>query len=164
MALRKELKQWKFPFTSSGKLNVGSFWCLESDDNPHLGLQRIRRLSWSASTRRTFSHTHYTSLQLPLLKTVFLPCLTQTRLEQKGKASMATSLHRAFIEHSIKIRRLYIVRIHNRIQSCAEWREQNGTSSYLYNHDGFNSPTETEKWFAFILRSTGAAVSAVTWA
>ncbi len=38
---------------------------------------------------------------------------------------------------------------------------QHGTSSCLYNHDGFNSPTETkeEKWFTFILRSTGAAVS-----
>ncbi len=79
---------------------------------------------------------------------------------------MATSLY--FIETfyyytTVRIRCLYIVRIHNRIQSCAEWTEQHGTSSCLYNHDGFNSPTETEKekWFAFILRSTGASVSAV---
>ncbi len=37
------------------------------------------------------------------------------------------------------------------------------TSSCLYNHDRFNALTETEKekWFAFILRFTGAAVSAV---
>ncbi len=54
--------------------------------------------------RRTFSHAHCTNLQLSLLKTVFLPCLTQTRLEQKLKASMATSRHRAFIEHFIIMR------------------------------------------------------------
>ncbi len=114
----------------------------------------------------TFSHAHCASLQLSQLKTFFLPCLTQTRLEQKVKASMATSLHGVFIEHSIIIRpsehiyiyiesnwRLFIVRIHNRIQSCAEWTEQHGTSSCLHNHNGFNSPTDTEKekWFAFIL-------------
>ncbi len=51
---------------------------------------------------------------------------------------------------------LNIVRIHNRIQSCAEWTEQNGTSSCLYNHDRFNALTETEK-------EKWAAVSAVTW-
>ncbi len=41
--------------------------------------------------------------------------------------------------------------------------EQLGTSSCLYNHDGFNWPTEMEKekLFAFILSSSGAAVSAV---
>ncbi len=38
---------------------------------------------------------------------------------------------------------------------------QYGTSSCLYNHDGFNAPTETEKLFAFILKSTGAAVRAL---
>ncbi len=100
---------------------------------------------------------------------------TNKTIEQKVKASMATSLHRAFIERSVIIRppephiysqphwRLYIVRIHNRIQSCAEWTGQHGTSSCLYNHDGFNAPTEKEKEkrFAFILRSTGAAVRAL---
>ncbi len=63
---------------------------------------RLRWLAWSASMRRTFSHTHYTSLPLSLLKTDVLPCLTQTRLEQKLKASVATSLH--FIERSIIMR------------------------------------------------------------
>ncbi len=39
------------------------------------------------------------------------------------------------------------------MQSCAEWTEQHGESICLYNHDGFNALTETEKekWFAFIL-------------
>ncbi len=38
-----------------------------------------------------------------------------------------------------------------------------GVCESVYNHDGFNALTETEKekWFVFILRSTGAAV---TWA
>ncbi len=81
-----------------------------------------------------------------------------------------TSLHRAFYYYTtvrttfIKPNwRLYIVSIHNRIQSCAEWPEQHRTSSCRYNHDGFNALTETEKekLFTFILRSAGDAVSAV---
>ncbi len=66
---------------------------------------------------------------------------TNKTLEQKVKASMATPLHSAFIWHSIFIRpsephiALYIVRIHIHIQSCAEWMEQHGTSSCLYDHD-----------------------------
>ncbi len=62
---------------------------------------KISRLAWSASTRCTFSHVHGASLHLSLLKTVFLPCLTQTRL----KVSMTTSLH--FIECSQSIILLY---------------------------------------------------------
>ncbi len=49
------------------------------------------------------------------------------------------------------------------MQSCAEWTGQHGTSSCLYNHEGFNSLTETEKekLFAFILRPIRAAVRAL---
>ncbi len=124
--------------------------------------------------RRTFSHTICASLQLFLLKTVFLPCqslwsYTNKTLEQRVKASIwqhhftSQSVHRALYYYTT-VRTsnwcLYIVRIHIRIQSCAEWPEQHGTSSCRYNHDGFKAltETETEKWFAFII---GAAASAV---
>ncbi len=42
-------------------------------------------------------------------------------------------------------------------------RKSTGHRVAFHNHDGFNSPTgtENEKWFAFILRSTGAAVRAL---
>ncbi len=130
---------------------------------------KICRLAWNVSMHCTFSYAHCASLQLSLLKTVFLPCLTQNKtLEQKVKASMETSLHKAFIEHFIiwlSEQHIYSqtfqdAQQHSRMQSCAEWTEQHGTLSCLYKHDGFNSPTETDQLFAFILRSTGAAVIA----
>ncbi len=44
-----------------------------SDSSSITSIIKIRLLAWSVSTRRIFSHAHGTSLQLPLLKTDFLP-------------------------------------------------------------------------------------------
>ncbi len=92
---------------------------------------------------------------------------TNKTLEQKVKTSMASSLH--FIEYYTTVRTadnvIYITELTSLhcqdSQPHSKLRWMNGTSSCLYNHDGFNALTETEKekWFAFILRFTRAAVT-----
>ncbi len=68
---------------------------------------KIRRLAFSASTRHTFNHAHFASLELSLLNPYLYACFsamfnTNKTLQQKVKASMATSRH--FIERYIIIR------------------------------------------------------------
>ncbi len=82
---------------------------------------------------------------------------TNKTLEQKVKSSMATSLHRAFIEHYI-----IILPSEPHVYSCtvaftssgfttafkAALNERNSTGhrvAYIIMIDGFNAPTETEK-------------------
>ncbi len=107
---------------------------------------------------------------------------TNKTLEQKVKASMATSLN-SVIVHSIIIIWpsdpcvcicvcvcvcvcvcIYIyIYIYIRLFFFSR-TEQHGTSSCLYNHDWFNALTETEKekWFVFILNQSCRHVGAIT--
>ncbi len=77
---------------------------------------------------------------------------TNKTLEQKVKARMASLLHRAFIEHSIII--LSEPHLYSRTNALSEFttafkavlNDWNSTGHRVAdNHDGFNSPTETEK-------------------
>ncbi len=79
--------------------------------------------------------------------------ISNKTLEQRVKASMASFWRLSEPNIYSQTNVFNIVRIHNSIQSCAEWTEEHGTTSCLYNHDG---EAETEKLFAYILRSTGA--------
>ncbi len=74
---------------------------------------------------------------------------TNKTLEQKVKASMATSLRRVvFIEYFINIG-LSEPHLYSRTDpitlSGFTAAFSDSKSSCLYNHDRFNSPTETEK-------------------
>ncbi len=91
----------------------------------------------------------------PYLRLFFCHFNTNKTLEQKLKASMATtSLHRAFIEHSIIIQPsephiyswTYTFTLSGfTTELKAALKERNSTGqSWLYNHDGFNVLTETD--------------------
>ncbi len=100
---------------------------------------------------------------------------TNKTLEQKVKTSMATlphRVHRAFYYYTT-VRTAYIC-VYIYIHSCTDAFTLSGFTTIFKaalndrNSTGhrvafiiMNAPTETEKWFAFILRSTGAAVRAL---